>query len=307
MRNFVSTICVAASLAGCHGGGGMNNNNPQLGPTTVNFTAFNAVQAGQTVNIQSGVSRTVNGTLSGGTVNSLSAIGIDTGSTRATLTYDTNKALAAVSAITPGGSISFNKSAGDMFTCNTGTCGLTNAAGTASMIIMEPISLPLGWNYQTFGVWDRLSSSTSFDAGVFSVGAATPGAAVPTTGSGNFSGLANGFFVNSSGTAFFTTANMTANADFVNRTITFSTANTQTVNLSTPTGAGSPNPSLNLNGMFTWTAGNNLFSGSLNTLGNAMTGTGNGRFYGPNAEEIGGSYNLTGSGNSMMGSFGGKR
>ena len=307
MRKLLSTICLAASLAGCKGGGGMNDNNPQLGPTTVNFTAFSAVQPGQTVNLQSGVSRTVNGTLSGGTVTSLGAIGIDTVSTRATLTYDSNKALAAVSAITPGGSISFSKAAGDTFTCTSGTCGLTNMAGTASMIVMEPISLPLGWNYQTFGVWDRMSSSTSFDAGVFSVGAATPGAAVPTTGTGNFSGIANGFFVNSSGTAFFTTANMTANTDFSARTITFSTANTQTVNLSTPTGAGTPNSSLNLNGTFTWTAGNNLFSGSLNTAGNAMTGTGNGRFYGPNAEELGGTYNLTGGGNSMLGSFGGKR
>jgi C-lobe and N-lobe beta barrels of Tf-binding protein B len=132
-------------------------------------------------------------------------------------------------------------------------------------------------------------------------------AAVPPTGTGNFSGLANGFFVDPTGTAFFTTANMTANTNFQTRVITFSTANTQTVNLSTPTGVGTPNSSLNLNGTFSWSPGNNLFSGTLTNTGSTMTGMGTGRFYGPNAEEIGGTYSLSGGGSTMLGSFGGKR
>ena len=138
MRKLFSTICLAASLAGCKGGGGMHDNNPQLGPTTVNFTAFSAVQPGQTVNLQSGVSRTVNGTLSGGTVTSLGAIGIDTVSTRATLTYDSNKALAAVSAITPGGSISFSKAAGDTCTRQRGCCLVGRRSNDRELRRLEP-------------------------------------------------------------------------------------------------------------------------------------------------------------------------
>jgi hypothetical protein len=38
-----------------------------------------------------------------------------------------------------------------------------------------------------------------------------------------------------------------------------------------------------------------------------MTGSVSGKFYGPNAEEMGGVYSLGGNGANMMGGFGGKR
>jgi hypothetical protein len=223
------------------------------------------------------------------------------------LTYDSTKTLVAVSAITPAGSISFNKALGDTFNCNGGVCGLTNVAGTASMIVIDPISLPAGFNYQTFGVWDRVTATTSFDAGVFSVGNPTPGSAVPTTGTGNFVGLANGFFVDgTTHNAFFTTANMTATANFAMQTIAFSTTNTLTVSLSNPSGVGLANSGLNLSGTLTYPAGTNLFSGTV-TSASGMSGPATGRFYGPAAQEIGGMYNLSGAAGQMIGSFGGKQ
>jgi hypothetical protein len=303
MRSILTTVFVAASLAGCHHGGGSGSNS---GPTMGmgNFS-FSSVQPGQTVTIQ-GMSTVVTGTLSAGTVTSTTPPAMDTAASRAMLSYDSTRTLTAVSAITPAGSITFNKAFGDTFNCTGGVCALTNVAGTASMIIIDPISLPAAWNYQTFGVWER-GTVASFDAGVFSVGNPTPGSAVPTTGTGNFVGLANGFFVDgTTHNAFFTTASMTASANFATQMITFSTTNTQTVSLSNPSGIGLANSGLNLTGTFSYPAGTNLFSGTVSST-NGMNGSATGRFYGPAAQEIGGMYNLNGAAGSMIGSFGGKQ
>ena len=47
--------------------------------------------------------------------------------------------------------------------------------------------------------------------------------------------------------------------------------------------------------------------GLMVTSANGMTGSLSGRYYGPNAEEVGGVYNLGGTAGTMMGGFGGKR
>ena len=99
---------------------------------------------------------------------------------------------------------------------------------------------------------------------------------------------------------------MTANADFTNRSIGFATSNTQVTDLSGTTIG--PNLGLNLSGNLTYSAGTNQFSGPVSTTSPALSGTATGQFYGPTANEIGGTYGLTGSGVSgMLGAFGGKR
>jgi len=292
----------AAALGGCAGSGGGGGSMPPFG-SAVPFTQFSAIAANQQVAMQ-GMSTVVTGTNTGATINTVSSPSTDTSSTTARLGYDGSRALSAVSILTPA-SISFSKAAGDSFACASGTCTLKNAAGTAQMIVIDPVTLPLGWNFQTFGVWDRTTTTTAFDAGAFSLGNATPGAAIPTVGTATFTGLANGFVATTGGQAFFTTATMTANANFGTQSIAFSTTNTQTVSLTNGvTGAA---PQFNLTGTFTYIPGNNLFAGALATPGNAMTGTGTGRFFGPQAQEIGGNYNLSGGGSSMIGAFGGKR
>jgi hypothetical protein len=88
--------------------------------------------------------------------------------------------------------------------------------------------------------------------------------------------------------------------------ITFSTTNTQVVGLTAPSSTGTPNAGLNLNASIGYPAGTNAFSGMV-TSANGMTGSLSGRYYGPNAEEVGGVYNLGGTAGTMMGGFGGKR
>jgi hypothetical protein len=98
---------------------------------------------------------------------------------------------------------------------------------------------------------------------------------------------------------------MSAGVNFDVRSIDFSTSSTTRADLATATPTS--DPGLNLAGTFTYSAGTNQFSGSLTTQNTFLAGSGTGRFYGPNAQEIGGVYSLTGSGGSMLGAFGGKR
>jgi hypothetical protein len=305
MKSFVAFAAIAL-VAGCHHGSDSTGNSNSLGPTMGNFTSFSSVQAGQTATIP-GMSTVLTGTVSGATVTPTTAPASDAAGSRAAMTYDSTRALTAITVTTPAGAITFNQGVGDTFNCSGGVCGLTNVAGTASMIVIDPISQPAGFNYQTFGVWDRVTAATSFDAGVFSVGNPTPGSAIPTTGTGNFTGFANGFFVDgTTHNAFFTTANMTATANFAAQTIVFSTINTLTLSPNNPSALGVANAGLDLNGNFSYPAGTNLFFGTV-TSANGMTGSATGRFYGPNAQEIGGMYNLSGTAGQMMGAFGGKQ
>ena len=298
------TAGAMAFLSACGSGGG-GTNTPMI--TTVPFSSFSAIQANQAVTFSGGMSEVVTGTISGTAVTP-GIINLDTTSTTGTLTYGTNRALSAVSVVTPSASISFSRTgAGNSFNCTSGVCGLTSTNATA--IVIDPTTSPLGWNYQTFGVWNRATSLTSFDAGVFSFGSPTPATALPTTGTATFNGLANGFFVDSTHTAFFTTAQMTANVIWSTTapTITFSTTNTTVVGITAPSSIGTSNSGLNLNAAIAYPAGTNAFSGTV-TSNNGMTGTLTGRYFGPNAEEVGGLYNLSNPAvGTMMGGFGGKR
>jgi len=144
-----------------------------------------------------------------------------------------------------------------------------------------------------------------------SAGAVTPASAVPTTGTGAFTGLASGFYVKSLGMPFSTAASMTETVDFSARSIAFATANTQAADLNS--GTVSAAAFLNLNGTLAYAPGSNQFTGNVTAPGVALHGSATGRFYGPAAQELGGTYRLTPDdpfGNprsTMMGGFGGKR
>jgi hypothetical protein len=98
---------------------------------------------------------------------------------------------------------------------------------------------------------------------------------------------------------------MSANVDFGVRTVVFTTSGTQAL---TASGTALPNAQgLNLSGTAQYSIGTNQFVVPVTTANSQLSGNANGRFYGPAAQEIGGVYNLTGSGASMGGAFGGKQ
>jgi hypothetical protein len=297
----LSLLC-ALLVAGCGGGGGSDGGGGSTpvgtpGISEVPFTSFAAVQPNQTV-VMTGVSQAVSGTESSGTVTSATVSSPDASATSARLTYDTANAVSAMAINAPQFNATFTRDAGTL-TCSTGSCRGDTA--TADAVVGNGPAM--GWNYQTFGVWGS-NSGANFTAGAGSFGSATPGNAVPTIGSATFTGVAMGFYVDMAGATHATSADMAANVTFSSRSIAFSTSNTLTSRSGIQNVAGG----LNMTGSLAYSGGSSQFSGNVATANGLLVGTATGRFYGPNAEEIGGVYGLTSSGVSrMVGGFGGKR
>jgi hypothetical protein len=242
----------------------------------------------------SGISETVSGTTDASGVVTPNPSVLDTANSTARLTYDGNRNLSQIRFSTPQASGSFSG-----ISCSDGVCG----AETATSFVIAIDAPAIGWDYQSFGVW-LTSSPTTFQVGAMSAGVVTPGSAVPITGTGSFLGVASGFYVDPFGQPFGTAAVMNAEVNFTDREIAFSTTQTSLINLNTgsqPVGTG-----LNLSGALTYVAGSSQFSGTVNTQSPGLTGTANGKFFGPTAQEIGGVYSLSGAG-KMIGAFGGRK
>ncbi|MDP3306722.1 transferrin-binding protein-like solute binding protein, partial [Methylotenera sp.] len=165
--------------------------------------------------------------------------------------------------------------------------------------------------YTQFGDWYQCSanclSGVSTEVGGFFVrGEVTSPANIPTTGSYTYNGHAYGAGIDAAGNAGSGTATMTATADFVTRSIAFATSNT----IVQPFASGAPlaMPELDISGTLSYTAGQNRFTGPVNsgTGVTAMSGTATGQFHGAVAQEIGGVYSLTGAGGAQLGGFVGK-
>ena len=84
------------------------------------------------------------------------------------------------------------------------------------------------------------------------------------------------------------------------------TTGTQVNDLSTPA-AFAAQPALDMAGTLEYEAGSNHFMGTVTTAG-GMMGRANGVFYGPAAEEIGGTFETRGTGvAAYIGAFGAQR
>jgi hypothetical protein len=157
-----------------------------------------------------------------------------------------------------------------------------------------------GFDYQTFGVWKTGIGTGSGSMGAFSVGSPTATTAIPTTATATFTGTAGGFVVNKAGDGASFSADATLDANFAKRTVGFTTANSTLFN-------GAARPGLDMNGSMTYAAGSNSMSGNVSAQ-NGMSGDMQGQFYGPAAQEVGGTFALKGTGTATMGGgFGAKR
>lgn len=163
-------------------------------------------------------------------------------------------------------------------------------------------------SYQLFGLWSSSQSTPNHGVGVFSVGnVVTQATAIPTSASAVFNGTMSGFVdtnVNTTAadTFFFFTARVRAEAFFADRRVEFTSSNTLLRNDLAATATPVLNASFDLAGTLRWTAGVNKFQGTVSN--GALTGTATGRFYGPNAEELGGVLHATDGNRQMAGAFG---
>jgi hypothetical protein len=292
-RSLALAVGASSLLSACGGGGGGG------GVREVQFTSFDAVGTNEVVVMQ-GTSQTASGTMTVGAGGDISVTTADVGAPAdgtLRLTYDGGGNLSAISFNTPSASGSFNN-----VSCQSGVC----AAETATSAVIGIDARAIGWNYQTFGVWFQQSGPTSFQAGAMSAGAMTP--TMPMAGTAvNFTGLAAGFYVDPFGLVSATAATMNATVNFETRNIAFSTTGTTAADLNT--GSSGPRPTLDLSGTLNYNPGSSQFTGVVNTPGATLTGTATGRFYGPNADEMGGTYGLNGASQPerMFGGFGAKR
>lgn len=163
----------------------------------------------------------------------------------------------------------------------------------------------LGWNYQSFGVWNSTAPSWgNFGGATF--GTATPASAVPTSGNATFRGKLGGLYVSPAGQGSIATADLSVNANFSTRSLSFASSGTSaTRDLATATAA----PNLNLSGTLTYSPSANTFTGTLVNAGGTMSGSSKGQFYGPTAQELGGVFTVKSptTVETFAGAYGAKR
>jgi hypothetical protein len=180
---------------------------------------------------------------------------------------------------------------------------LSPTNGDAIALAANPFAL--GWDYQSFGVWDSPSRfGPQITAATF--GAPTPASAVPTSGTATFTGKLGGLYVSSSGEGSVATGNVTMNADFGARSLAFTSTGTVTTrDLATTV----PATNLDLSGTLTYVPGSSTFSGVLNNAGGTLSGQSTGRFYGPGAQELGGVFSVRSPTTSELfaGAYGARR
>jgi hypothetical protein len=151
--------------------------------------------------------------------------------------------------------------------------------------------------YVQYGQWRRAttgSTGTSVNDTYVVFGSKSPASAV-TSGTGHYATALDGTFVNKNG-AYAVSGTGTFDADFLHRMISYSSTATGTpeaggsaINFGTMTGTGS---------ISTYSA---TFRGTGTANGNGYTMDVNGNFYGPNADEIGGVFNIRGNGGNGTG------
>ena len=185
----------------------------------------------------------------------------------------------------------------------------TNADFSKIAIAVEPI--PQGWNYQTYGVWQRSpTQGNQGRVGAISTGNFTPANSIPSTGNATFTGVSSGVYVSPGGfESSLIAADMAMVVNFSSRSAGFATANTV---ISRDGGQNfSGFSTLDLVGSLQVASGQNLMSGTVSTKASSpanLSGDIYGKFYGPSAQEVGGTFGLKGTGvQTYVGGFGGSR
>lgn len=301
-KNVIFPLLTTIIITGCNGGGGSS---PVLSAASSPFVKWSALAKPTTVMAQ-GISQ--EGTFTAPAPDYAVTGSTDQGTntySSATFSYRADGTISRVKISTPNNSLTWNEDKGDVFVDKRGAISLVDPSKPKIGLAVDATDPNVDWDYQTFGMWLTGYGTSSGTFGAISVGAPTAGSAIPTTGNASFTGATAGYYIDSTGTNFYTTASdMTIDADFNNRTLDFRTTDTSKVHLTTAIDTTANN--LIMSGTLTYAAGTNSFTGKVTATG--LTGTSTGRFYGPGAEELGGVFSLTGTDVELYGgSYGAKR
>ncbi len=292
-------LSVVLTLSGCGGGGGSS-----AALTQTTFTDWSSISKPTQVNLE-GISTDVSYTAAS-RITSLNNKGTDLTAT-ASIDYRTDNTISKVQFTTQNGTVTFDENGTDTIGDTGNVIYGYNQAGSDFFLAADPLSSGVNWNYQTFGMWETGRGTGSGTAGGISVGAATAGSSIPTSGIATYTGFFGGARSDGIGNDYLTQGTVSVGADFANRSLSYSTAASKYISPITSTPTWISGNSFDMSGTLTYSDGNNLFTGNVSD-GNGATGTATGKFYGPNAEELGGVYYLTGNSLYMhAGAFGAKK
>ena len=290
---FVLSVSIVG-LAGCGGSSDGGGTAPGVGNNI--FTSFSNIPDNGTTIIAGtsrGASYIAENSDGTGKVTVSSVSGPDD-ATAAVRTKNGNTVALSVNA--PGANVSFDSENGDILGSTEGFLSLTSADGQKDAGFRDPEAA--GFEYQTYGSWLTGLGTGSGNVGVGSFGARTASGSLPS-GTATYEGGSTGVAVDGSGEAYITGSIVTVSTDFSTAEITSNF--TKAVNLNTDELIDAPNINF---------TGSGPVSGSgfkASVAGSSVSGSADGQFYGPNAQEVGGTFGLAGSGITYSGAFGAKQ
>lgn len=167
-----------------------------------------------------------------------------------------------------------------------------------------------GWTYQTFAHY-TVPDKTSHKGyqGYQSLGDETAFATLPAKGTATYTGISTAYVVTGNNNPNRQlTSNVMAIVDFGLKGVRFETSNSHFHTLENGKRVSTVAENYNFKGTASWKKGN-LFSGQVSTADNKLSGNLNGKFFGPKAEEIGGTYGLKNQDATehLIGGYGAKR
>ncbi|MFY0662447.1 MAG: transferrin-binding protein-like solute binding protein [Shimia sp.] len=161
----------------------------------------------------------------------------------------------------------------------------------------------LDFDHQTFGMWANGVGTSSGSVSVGSFGDRTATADMPSSGSATYSGRSVGMVVTTDGRALVAESQVgVTTSDF--SSVSVASTNTYVRNLS----GGNAWRGQHLDFAGTGTVDGNGFTANINgvvAFSAGDSGTMNGAFYGDNAEEVGGTFEMNGAIGNYTGAFGG--
>ena len=265
-------------LAGCGGGGGGGGDDGVSTPPPI-------------TNLPDNATTTLNGQSISAAYDPDSITSVTAGEASTTLTTRDGQVV-AVSLTAPDTNIAFAVSNGDIIRQNASAVVATSGTGDAEL------GLSNGYQHQTFGVWIEGDPTTSGVVGAGSFGRKTTS---PLSGTASYTGTSAGYL--QQGTNRYVTSSTieVTTPDF--KEVTINSTNTRAVSV---TAGELPNA-----GDYNFT-GTGIVSGSgfkadVNGTVATISGSANGQFYGPTAEEVGGTFALQGSDGQYLGAFGARQ
>jgi len=223
-----------------------------------------------------------------------------------TITYDKDGKIIKITLAKGGTDLSWDIAKGDEIDAEEEFIFVSNKEDTKNALFSNPSDPNEQFYYQTYGVWMTEETSGSGKFGAISMGNRTRVDDLQKlTGKASFTGSSTGIYINGSD-QYLATSSVDVDVDFSKRELDFNTYGTSTINLAhLDTDVPQNNSDLDMAGQLKYTT-HNEFTGPVIASG-GMTGSSTGHFYGPNAEEVGGVFDLKGTGETYIGAYGGKR